>query len=124
MEPCCADNNTTRQTGWRRFLTKRLAIIGGLVVIAGGGLALGGWGWLVAIGLAPIILSLAPCLVMCGLGMCMMGMNKSKTTAAPALDAAIQNGDGTIRRGDAMPSHAAASIAQPQSQNAALNQLR
>lgn len=124
MEPCCADTGTTHQTGWRRFLTKRLAIIGGLVVIAGGGLALGGWGWLVAIGLAPIILSLAPCLVMCGLGLCMMGMNKSKTTAAPALDVAIQNGDGTIRRGDAMPSHAAASIAQPQSQNVALNQLR
>ena len=114
MNACCDNTGTTRQTGWRRFLTKRLAMIGGLVVVAGGGLALGGWGWLVAAGLAPIILSLLPCLVMCGLGLCMMGMNNSKSTAVPAIDAAIQNGDGTIRRGDSMPS-----IAHRQSQNIA-----
>lgn len=117
MNACCDSTGTTRRSGWRRFVTPRIGIVAGLVVIAGLGLALGGWGWLVAAGLAPIILSLAPCLVMCGLGVCMMGMNKSKATAAPALDAAIPNGDGTIRRGDSMPSHAVASIAQPQPQN-------
>ena len=30
------------------------------------------WGWLVAVGAAPLILSLAPCIAMCGLGLCMM----------------------------------------------------
>ena len=120
MNTCCDNTGTTRQTGWRRLLTGRIAIVVGLVVIAGGGgLALGGWGWLVAAGLAPIILSLLPCLVMCGLGLCMMGMNNSKSNVAPALDAAIQSGDGTARRGDSMPSSAVPSIAHRQSQNIA-----
>jgi hypothetical protein len=36
------------------------------------GLYFGGWAWLVAAGLAPIILSTLPCLVMCAFGVCMM----------------------------------------------------
>ncbi|MFT2095071.1 hypothetical protein ACMS1Z_10425 [Acidiphilium multivorum] len=119
MNACCDNTDTTRRTGWRRFLTGRIAIVVGLVAVAGGGLAVGGWGWLVAAGLAPIILSLLPCLVMCGLGLCMMGMNKSKSNAAPAIDAAIQNGEGTARRGDSMPSSAVPSIVHRQSQNVA-----
>ena len=35
------------------------------------------WGWLTAVGVAPLILSLAPCAAMCGLGLCMMGGSKS-----------------------------------------------
>lgn len=31
-----------------------------------------GWGWLAATGVAAVLLSLAPCLVMCGLGLCAM----------------------------------------------------
>jgi len=31
------------------------------------------WNWLTAIGAAPILLSLAPCLAMCALGLCMRG---------------------------------------------------
>ncbi|XSC45688.1 hypothetical protein ACF1BQ_006340 [Bradyrhizobium sp. RDT10] len=45
-----------------------LLALGSLAVIAG--LPFGGWAWLVAAGLAPIILSALPCLVMCGLGVC------------------------------------------------------
>jgi hypothetical protein len=41
------------------------------LAIVGSGLALG-WDWLTAIGVAPIIVSVAPCLIMCGLGVCMM----------------------------------------------------
>ena len=40
---------------------------------------------LAAVGAAPLILSLAPCIVMCGLGLCMMSGSKScasKTGAA------------------------------------------
>ena len=29
------------------------------------------WGWLAAIGVAPVLLALAPCAAMCALGLCM-----------------------------------------------------
>lgn len=62
-----------------------LIISGGVIVVAG--LALG-WNWLTALGVAPVILSLAPCAVMCAAGMCMaMGKGRS-STAKP--DAAAQ----------------------------------
>ena len=36
------------------------------------------WGWFVAIGMAPLLLAVLPCAVMCGLGLCMMpGKNGS-----------------------------------------------
>ena len=58
----------------------RTGIIIGLIAIGGGALAFrGGWGKLVAIGVAPIILSILPCLAMCVLGLCMMGMGKKKS---------------------------------------------
>lgn len=43
--------------------------------IIGLGLSLN-WGWFVAIGLAPLILALAPCAVMCAVGVCAMGRDK------------------------------------------------
>jgi hypothetical protein len=61
----------------------------GLIVLAGvavvGGLSLN-WGWLVAIGVAPIIIAALPCVVMCALGLCMRKMTSgtSQTTAATA----------------------------------------
>ena len=42
----------------------------GVVALPGGGAALG-WPWLVALGVAPIPLSLLPCVAMCALGLCM-----------------------------------------------------
>lgn len=45
-----------------------LIIIATVTVIAG--LALN-WSWLVAAGIAPILLGVLPCLVMCALGLCM-----------------------------------------------------
>jgi hypothetical protein len=32
------------------------------------------WSWLIAIGVAPLLISAAPCLVMCALGLCMHRM--------------------------------------------------
>lgn len=65
----------------RAWLTSpRGLLLVGIAVIAAG-LALG-WNWVVAIGLAPIVLALAPCALMCALGMCMMGMGRK--TANPA----------------------------------------
>lgn len=47
--------------------------LGSAVLI--GGTALN-WGWLVAIGLAPILIALAPCAIMCAVGLCAMGGKK------------------------------------------------
>ena len=45
-------------------------VLGAAVIAAGGAL---NWGWLTAIGLAPFLITVAPCAVMCGLGLCMRG---------------------------------------------------
>jgi hypothetical protein len=60
--------------GFRHFVAswytpRRGLILAGLGIVLAG-LALG-WNWLSAIGLAPLILSLAPCAAMCALGICM-----------------------------------------------------
>ncbi len=44
-----------------------------------------GWGWLVAVGVAPLLISTAPCVLMCALGLCMMrkgGGSSGKSGAA------------------------------------------
>ncbi len=51
------------------------------VVIVAGGFALN-WSWLVAAGVAPILLTLLPCVLMCGLGLCvnkLLGKSCSKS---------------------------------------------
>ena len=66
------------------FTGRRGLILGGIaIVITGLDLS---WGWLAAIGAAPIILSLAPCAAMCAIGACsMMKGNSScaKGTSVP-----------------------------------------
>jgi hypothetical protein len=71
----------------RYYLGNRwvLLALGSVAVIAG--LSFGGWGLLVAAGLAPVILSMLPCLVMCGLGVCVM-CRSGKTQSTASLDAA------------------------------------
>lgn len=52
--------------------------IAGFALIAAGTVL--NWGWLTAIGAAPLILALAPCAVMCAAGLCVMGGSKTRTT--------------------------------------------
>lgn len=77
----------------RDYLGNRrvLLIVGAVVLLAGIGL---NWGWLVAAGIAPILLSTLPCFVMCGLGLCMMGRSCEKQSApsADAKDAVAPSG--------------------------------
>mgnify|MGYP005841479961 CR=1 FL=1 len=55
-----------------RWLSRpRNLAIAGIAAIAAG-LVLN-WGWLTAVGAAPILLSLLPCAAMCALGLCMRG---------------------------------------------------
>jgi hypothetical protein len=55
----------------RQHARNRLVLVGVATAIVAFGLFLG-WGWLAALGVAPIILSLLPCVAMCALGLCMM----------------------------------------------------
>ena len=53
----------------RCYLLNRTGLfaIGAVAVVAGGAL---NWDWLVASGIAPILITLLPCAVMCGVGLC------------------------------------------------------
>jgi len=74
-QECCAP---ATKSGW---LSPRNLLIG--VALAGGmGALVLGWDWLVAAGLASIIVAVAPCLVMCALGLCMQRMGKSEQVSA------------------------------------------
>ena len=63
--------------GWlhaaRYYLGNRwvLLALGALVLVIGAYL---NWGWLVAAGIAPILIAVAPCAIMCALGLCAMKM--------------------------------------------------
>ena len=57
-----------------------LAIVAIVTLVAG--IAFN-WGWLVAAGIAPVLLTVLPCLVMCGLGLCMTKMAGSSCASQP-----------------------------------------
>jgi hypothetical protein len=70
----------------RYYLGSRrgLLVLAGLAIAAG--LALN-WSWLAAAGIAPILISVLPCLAMCALGLCMnRSGGKSCSTAARNAD--------------------------------------
>jgi len=73
--PDNSDNDADRPQGFSMPFGRRGLIIGAMALI-GAGLWLN-WGWVAAIGAAPLVLAIAPCAVMCGLGLCMMGGSKS-----------------------------------------------
>ena len=73
-EPTSAANTSlTRDllNATRYFLGNRwvLLVLGSLVLTIGAAL---NWSWLVAVGIAPLLLSFAPCALMCAVGMCSM----------------------------------------------------
>jgi len=59
---------------------------GRVVLIIAGAL---NWGWLVAAGIAPVLVAVAPCAIMCALGLCgmkiMSGSNAAQEIAAAAI---------------------------------------
>lgn len=50
--------------------SRRLVLAGIALGVIGAGLAWQ-WSWLIAIGIAPLLVSVAPCVAMCALGLCM-----------------------------------------------------
>jgi hypothetical protein len=71
--------------GARRHLGGRrsLWLVAGLALAAG--LALK-WNWLVAAGVAPVIVSLLPCAAMCALGFCAHKMSAGATPKPPSAE--------------------------------------
>ena len=63
----------------RYYLGGRRTLFILAIVLIVGGIALN-WGWLVAAGLAPIIIAVLPCAVMCALGLCMPKMGSHAHT--------------------------------------------
>lgn len=66
----------------------------GLLALGAGALALGvglNWGWLAAVGVAPVLIALLPCAAMCALGLCMPRMMKKPSgTPEAARDITLQ----------------------------------
>ena len=67
----------------RYYLGNRRTIVIMALVAVIGGVALN-WSWLVAAGIAPVLLTALPCLVMCGLGLCMHKMVGGSCAAQPS----------------------------------------
>lgn len=67
---------------FKRLGGARLMLAGLALVLIGAGLAWQ-WSWLVAIGVAPLLISAAPCVAMCALGLCMHRMSSSTGSKAP-----------------------------------------
>ena len=93
---CCGPSQSSG--GLSRFVPNWLGGSRGLIVatvfVVGMGMAFG-WPALVALGAAPIILSLLPCAVMCPFGLCMMGKGRQAGSA--------QNSVQQIPAGDQTP---------------------
>jgi hypothetical protein len=58
-----------------------LLSIAGVAIVAGLGF---NWSWLVAIGVAPLVIGILPCAAMCALGLCMMNMAGKQTSTGPS----------------------------------------
>jgi hypothetical protein len=86
----------------RYYLGSRRALIVLPLAAAVAGLILN-WSWLVALGVAPILLTALPCLAMCALGLCMHKMSGQSCSkeARPTETMASTQADGTSVSSDA-----------------------
>jgi len=73
-----------RPAGMRLPLGRRGLVIAAMAII--GAVLWLNWGWVAAIGAAPLILALAPCAVMCGLGYCAMCKSKGGDAGKSPVD--------------------------------------
>ena len=81
----------------RYYLGSRWALVAIALVVAAGGIALN-WSWLVAAGIAPIFLTLLPCAVMCGLGLCMNKLVGGSCASQPTpSDAKVEQTEASIQ---------------------------
>jgi hypothetical protein len=68
----------------------------GLIILSAGALVIGlalNWGWLVAAGIAPLLLGVLPCAAMCALGLCASRMiGRSSEQQPPSQDTMPESG--------------------------------
>ena len=84
----------------RYYVGTRTGIVAAAAVVIGAG-AWFNWGWLVAVGIAPLVVNVLPCAAMCALGLCMSGKNKSAGNVSPT----VRNGLLKEPAGGTAPSH-------------------
>lgn len=89
---------------FRRYLGGRRGLILLAVAVLGVG-AFFNWGWLVAAGIAPLLIAFAPCAAMCALGLCMSKMGgKSCSTKSNASDQKADAAPASSHSAEATPS--------------------
>lgn len=71
---CCADMEK------KNLFRQPIVIVFGVAAIIAAGLSFK-WPAIVALGIAPLLLSVAPCALMCAVGMCGIGNSKTRATA-------------------------------------------
>jgi hypothetical protein len=71
------------QRAVRHYVSRRPALVILAIIAIAAGVVLN-WSWLVAAGIAPVLLTALPCLVMCGLGLCMHNVNRSSCASGSA----------------------------------------
>lgn len=76
----------------RHYLGGRRGLIAAGAAIAVAGLAFN-WTWLVAAGIAPVLLSVLPCVAMCALGLCMNRMTGRSCQIDDASQKAVEPAD-------------------------------
>ena len=74
IEPSCS-RDLLRVARYYLRSWRSLLVLTTIALIAGVGFS---WNWFVAIGFAPILLAALPCLVMCGLGLCVACSSKMR----------------------------------------------
>lgn len=73
----------------RHYLGGRWGLVALAVVAVGAGLAFN-WSWLVAAGIAPLLLAVLPCVAMCALGLRMSQMMGRSDTSRSSPDATFE----------------------------------
>jgi hypothetical protein len=79
LQPANSGERPFRQELWNAahyYLGGRTGIVLAAAAVLGAGAYLN-WGWLAALGLAPVIISALPCAAMCALGLCMSGRSRA-----------------------------------------------
>lgn len=76
-------NEVPPAPGVRHALGGRRGIIAAAAALAVAGVAFN-WSWLVAAGIAPLLISVLPCVAMCALGLCMNRMTGRSSGSQPS----------------------------------------